>query len=591
MFLEGEVNWALVFGVAAAISAVVAIMGFIAAARWGLAYRNATARLEHALMNHEGSARRLREVLDAIPVALVETDLGGKFIFANRAAHQLLGRRDAELLGLRFHSATWGITYPDGRPVPPDLLPSARALRGQTVKGFQHILANPSSRKKMLVSVTAMPIVGPVGEVIGSTAAIVETESLIQPEAEPAPAPESVVTPVDDGLTRRVFDAASSALVVVDARDHVREANHTALEHHGLDADAVEGLDFADLFLSLEARAAGRMALNAARSAEPGAAEPFAASSGLTWRILPLPGEDGALLLAGERTPEPLPETPAEAPVEIATDEAADTLRAELNEARARLTALEDRAADDRAELTAARRLENVGRLTGGVAHDFSALLSVMTSALDMLLKQADQPDRVRRLGGAALNAGRRGEALTRRLAAFSQGEDAVMNRLDLSVLLKSMEPTLRQMTGGDDVDLMIEAPDRPMEAVIDPAAFDGAVRALLENALHALEGRGSIAVRLAETSDGDWRLSVRDNGPGMDSDVLARASEPFFTTRDGATGLGLSQAYAFARQSGGRLSLDSVPGEGTEAALVLPSAPEMAGDEAATLEAESAES
>ena len=206
-----------------------------------------------------------------------------------------------------------------------------------------------------------------------------------------------------------------------------------------------------------------------------------------------------------------------------------------------------------------------------------------------MLLKQADQPDRVRRLGGAALNAGRRGEALTRRLAAFSQGEDAVMNRLDLSVLLRSMEPTLRQMAG-EDVDLMIEAPERPMVAVIDPAALDGAVRALLDNALQALEGRGSIAVRLDETPDGQWRLSVRDNGPGMDSDVLARASEPFFTTRDGATGLGLSQAYAFARQSGGRLSLDSAPGEGTEAALILPPAPEAPADlTPATTEAEPA--
>jgi signal transduction histidine kinase len=568
MFLEGEVNWALVFGVAAAICAVVAITGLYAAARWALAYRNATARLDHALMSHEGSARRLREVLDAIPVALVETDLGGKFIFANRAAHQLLGRRDAELLGLRFHSATWGITYPDGRPVPPDLLPSARALRGQTVKGFQHIMANPSSRRKMLVSVTAMPILGPVGEVIGSTAAIVETDSLIQPE--PAPAPEPIVVPVDPGLTRRVFDAASSALVVLDADGRVREANRTALERHGLDAGAVEGLDFADLFLALDERTEGRMALNAARAAEPGAAEPIVAASGLTWRILPLPGEDGALLLAGERTPEPLPETPAEAPGE----DPAEALRAELEEARLRLTALEDRAAGDRAELTAARRLEAVGRLTGGVAHDFSALLGVMTSALDMLLKQADQPDRVRRLGGAALNAGRRGEALTRRLAAFSQGEDAVINRLDLSVLLRGMEPTLRQMAG-EDVDLMIEAPDRPMEALIDPAAFDGAVRALLDNAVQALEGRGSVAIRLDETPEGQWRLSVRDNGPGMESDVLARASEPFFTTRDGATGLGLSQAYAFARQSGGRLAMDSAPGEGTEATLILPPARE----------------
>jgi len=66
MFLEGEVNWALVFGVVAAICVVAAIVGLFAAARWALAYRNATARLEHALLSHEGSARRLREVLDAI---------------------------------------------------------------------------------------------------------------------------------------------------------------------------------------------------------------------------------------------------------------------------------------------------------------------------------------------------------------------------------------------------------------------------------------------------------------------------------------------------------------------------------------------
>ncbi|MFN4295329.1 MAG: PAS domain-containing protein [Brevundimonas sp.] len=591
MFLEGEVNWALVFGMAAAICAVAAITGLSAAARWGLAYRNATARLDHALMSHEGSARRLREVLDAIPVALVETDMSGKFIFANRAAHQLLGRRDAELLGLRFHSATWGITYPDGRQIPPDLLPGARALRGQTVKGFQHIMANPSSRRKMLVSVTAMPILNPVGEVIGSTAALVETESLIQPE----PAPELVAAPVDPGLTRRVFDAASSALVVLDAEGRVREANRTALEHHGLDADAVKGLDFAELFLSLDESAQGRMALKTARTAEPGMAGSITTAAGLTWRILPLPGEDGALLLAGERTPAPMREAgdgnSAESRRAIPLEEADDVLRADLEQARARLTALEERAAEDRAQLTTARRLETVGRLTGGVAHDFSALLGVMTSALDMLLKQADQPDRVRRLGGAALNAGRRGEALTRRLAAFSQGEDAVMNRLDLSVLLKSMEPTLRQIAG-EDVDLMIEAPDRPMDAVIDPSAFDGAVRALLENAVQALEGRGSVAIRLDETADGQWRLSVRDNGPGMGGDVLARASEPFFTTRDGAAGLGLSEAYAFALQSGGRLAMDSAPGEGTEAALILPPAAETPAEPApAAPEAESAAS
>ena len=581
MFLEGEVNWVVVLGVVAGVAVLLAVLGLIAAVRWAGSYRNATARLEHLLISHEGSDRRLREVLDAIPVALVETDLAGKFIFANRAAHRLLGRRDAELLGLRFHSATWGITYPDGRTIPPDLLPSARALRGQTVKGFQHVMANPSTRTRMLVSVTAMPILNGLGEVIGSTAAIVETDSLIQPE--PAPAAE---VEAGEDLTRRVFDAASSAVVVLDGHGRALEANQAALDLAGLEAEAVRGQDFTELFLGLEERAEGRMALNAARAAEPGAAEPLVTASGVRWRILPLAGgDDGALLLAGER---PAPETPGE---ESGADaDPVQALRSELEDAQARADALEGRVAEGEAELKAARRLETVGRLTGGVAHDFAALLAVMTSALDMLMKQADQPERVRRLAGAALNAGRRGEDLTRRLSAFSQGQDAATNRLDLGVLLRAMEPALRDMAG-PDVDLMIEAPDQPMAAEIDPAAFDGAVRALTANAVQAVEGRGSVAVRLQAMPDGELRLSVRDDGPGMEPETLTRAPEPFFTTRPGAAGLGLSQAYAFARMSGGRLILNSTPGGGTEAAVVLPAAPDAPASDTETPPAEPAES
>ncbi|MCQ4004980.1 PAS domain-containing protein, partial [Klebsiella pneumoniae] len=128
MVMEGQIDWTLVF-------ALLAVLGFalaIAAWVWAMTRRTRTeatgSALDAANRRAEAAETRTLEILNAIPVALVETDKQGKFIFANRAAHQLLGRRDAELLGLRFHSATWGITYPDGRPVPPDLLPSARAL-------------------------------------------------------------------------------------------------------------------------------------------------------------------------------------------------------------------------------------------------------------------------------------------------------------------------------------------------------------------------------------------------------------------------------------------------------------------------------
>ena len=597
MFLEGQVNWMWVLGAVAAVGWVVGLVALWFAFRNGTRHVSTSDQLDLVQRVAEDSQKRLFETLNAIPVALVETDRQGKFVFANRAAHQLLGRKDAELIGLRFHSATWGITFPDGRPVPPDLLPSARALRGQTVRGFQHLLANPASRRKMLVSVTAMPIENELGQITGSTAAIVETEALQIPEqaAPEFPTPEPVAT-VSDDLTRRVFDAASSALVVVGANGRIREANRTALLVLGRpEADG----DFSDLFLEEDERVEGRQALSAALAAPAGEAEPFISrrgeEGGIRWSMLPLADAEGridALLLAGERaepiaSPAPVvlevaAEPPAVSDETLALREAAEEARRQAAEALAAAAAAREeaqtahaaarKAAEDaQAELAGGRRMESVGRLTGGLAHDFNALLGVMTGALDMMLRQADDPARVRRIGQAALAAGQRGELLTRRLTAFSQGDDEpVLRALDAGVLLRGMETRLRAL-GGPGVDLMIEGPSGAAPVRLDPVSFEGAVRGLTQNAIDAVAGRGSVAVRLETLLEGGVRLSVRDSGPGMDRELAARAVEPFFTTREGAAGLGLSQAYAFARQSGGVLSIDSNPGEGAEVSITLP--------------------
>ena len=621
MFLEGQINWMWVLGALAIGGHVLAVIAIWFAVRKRGQHVDASGQLDLVQRVAEDSQKRLFETLNAIPVALVETDKQGKFVFANRAAHQLLGRRDAELIGLRFHSATWGITFPDGRPVPPDLLPSARALRGQTVKGFHHLMSNPATRKKMLVSVTAMPIENELGQITGSTAALVETDGLQMPEVIQ---PEPIVV-VESDLTRRVFDAASSALVVVSASGVVREANRTALLVLG--RDVAEG-DFADLFLGEDERVEGRQALRVALSAPAGEAEPFTsrngAPEGIRWSMLPLTDAEGrvdALLLAGERADPVVEEIAVETPVEPAEDqpveamtfavaeepetpgepeapeaseetltlrEEAETARRQAEEALAAAAAAREEVEAARAvarkaqedaqlELQGGRRMESVGRLTGGLAHDFNALLGVMTGALDMMLRQADDPARVRRLGQAALAAGQRGEQLTRRLTAFSQGDDApVFQTLDAAVLLRGMETRLRAMAG-PGIDLMIEGPSTEAPVRLDPVAFEGAVRALTQNAVEAVGSKGSVAVRLETLLEGGLKLSVRDTGPGMDRELAARAVEPFFTTREGAAGLGLSQAYAFARQSGGVLSIDDVIDGGAEVSITLPQPPAQA--------------
>ncbi|WP_443748463.1 PAS domain S-box protein [Asticcacaulis solisilvae] len=184
--------------------------------------------------------RRMFNVLNAVPVALVETDNTGKFTFANKAAHALLGRKDNELIGLRFHSATWGIAFPDGRTIPADMLPIARTLRGQTVKGFQHLIVNHGSHDKILVSVTSMPIMNSNGEVIGSTSAMVEIE---------ATAGEGV----DDiaGIWRgHWFAAAAAPFWGLDPKGQILDVNTAALDAFDMKREDVLGQNWAQLFVA-----------------------------------------------------------------------------------------------------------------------------------------------------------------------------------------------------------------------------------------------------------------------------------------------------------------------------------------------------
>ncbi len=184
--------------------------------------------------------RRMFNVLNAVPVALVETDNTGKFTFANKSAHTLLGRKDNELIGLRFHSATWGITFPDGRAIPADMLPIARTLRGQTVKGFQHMIVNHGSHDKVLVSATSMPIMNSNGEVIGSTSAMVEIE---------ATAGEGV----DDiaGIWRgHWFAAAAVPFWGLDPKGQILDVNAAALDAFDLKREDVLGQNWAQLFVA-----------------------------------------------------------------------------------------------------------------------------------------------------------------------------------------------------------------------------------------------------------------------------------------------------------------------------------------------------
>ena len=251
MFLENDTNLTLVFAIAAGVALLLAIIAFLLLARTAAARKRLEDRLSQLERAGDHTERRMFTILNSIPVALVETDTAGRFIFANKAAHALLGRKDAELIGLRFHSATWGITYPDGKLIPPDLLPAARALRGQTVKGFQHLLINPNTRKRILVSVTAMPVMNDLGEVIGSTAAMVETEELAAPQAE-APEPGAPW-----------MELSGEALLALDPEGKVREISRGGASLLGRPPSEILGADWFEAFTPEAERTEARTAFKA----------------------------------------------------------------------------------------------------------------------------------------------------------------------------------------------------------------------------------------------------------------------------------------------------------------------------------------
>ena len=235
------------------------------------------------------------------------------------------------------------------------------------------------------------------------------------------------------------------------------------------------------------------------------------------------------------------------------------------------------------AALRRAQKLEAVGQLTGGVAHDFNNLLTIIVGALDLMQRHPEDAARRARMVEAAQGAARRGERLTQQLLAFSRRQALKPERISVDALLKESEPLLRRAVG-EAVGLSIAAGAPNALAYVDPSQFEAAVMNLVVNARDATPPGGSIRVEtfrhglaageVEDTPAGEYLcVAVHDTGEGMNADVIARVFEPFFTTKETGrgTGLGLSQAYGFARQSGGAIAVESAPGQGATVRIYLP--------------------
>jgi PAS domain S-box-containing protein len=254
---------------------------------------------------------------------------------------------------------------------------------------------------------------------------------------------------------------------------------------------------------------------------------------------------------------------------------------------------LEQRVANEVAErskaedaLRQAQKLEAIGQLTGGVAHDFNNLLTVIQSATDLLRRRDLTEERRQRYIDTISDTTERAAKLTSQLLAFSRRQALSPSVFDLAERLSGITEMLKTVVG-QRVVIALDIAEAPALVEADANQFETALINLAANARDAMDGQGNFTIRLFQAARlpktviwPEWAkpenyiaVSVRDTGCGINAACHERIFEPFFTTKavGRGTGLGLSQVYGFARQSGGEVMVDSIPGEGATFTLYLP--------------------
>ncbi|MCA1910070.1 MAG: cache domain-containing protein [Magnetospirillum sp.] len=240
---------------------------------------------------------------------------------------------------------------------------------------------------------------------------------------------------------------------------------------------------------------------------------------------------------------------------------------------------------DTERRLMEAQRLNAVGQLSGGLAHDFNNLLSIIIGNLAAARERYAAVDGLDEFLEPAQRAGRRGADITSRLLAFSRRQPLKPQPVDVGALIREMAVLLRRSLPSS-IHMVLPPEDVPCWAIADQNQLENALVNMVLNARDAMPGGGRLQVGARirpldvpemfdemAPADDYLEIVVADSGQGFDTDSLARAFEPFYTTKEQGSGLGLSMVYGFVKQSHGFIRIDSKPGEGATLTILLPRA------------------
>jgi len=481
-----------------------------------------------------------RIVVDAITdCAIYRLDVDGVVMSWNAGAQKLKGYTAEEVIGQSFSRF---FTEEDRRDGLPQRILNASARDGRFQTEGWRVRKDGS---RFWAQVIVDPIQSPDGFLIGF--------AKVTRDASDHKFAEEALREREAQFRLLVERVADCGIFTLDAAGYVASWNRAATRALGYTLDEIIGVHFSQ-FYAKEDRDSGQPQATLEAAIRDGRVETHA------WHVR----KDGHRFWAH------IVIEPIRRPDGTLTGFAKFTR--DITEVRETRQAL----SETREALLQAQKMEAIGRLSAGVAHDFNNILQSIVSALELVLDDLPIGAPGREFADVALKAAVRGSSLTHHLLSYARKQVLRPETLHLAPFLSEMENLLSR-TLGPQIIVMVSPGVTPAVRV-DPGQLQTALLNLAINASHAMPQGGTlrIATNVETEQERDWVcIIVTDTGTGMDEATLALAVEPFFTTKGrNGSGLGLPMVQGFVEQSGGRFSITSAPGRGTTVQLRLPASP-----------------
>jgi two-component system cell cycle sensor histidine kinase/response regulator CckA len=471
----------------------------------------------------EASERRFRGAFDDAAVGMVLTDPVGRILRVNPVFAEMLRYAPKELEGRTIEE----VTHPEDRQeIKADIQLMIEGRKDRRIADKRYVRSDGSL---VYVHVGVSPVRDADGAVSMFIAQAEDVSELRRVQAELADS---------ERLRRALVENSRDLLMVLDLDGTVRLASHSTEGILGYRPDQVVGRSLRELIHPDDYDGLWERLLATAAGAAPGTAVTRVRTT--DGRFLPLEG-----LLAATRSDDG-------APAFFVVSARDVSERIQLEE-----------------QLQRAQKLEAVGRLAGGIAHDFNNLLLAIRGNGELALRNLEHErpgaEQVREI----LEAADRASNLTRQLLAFSRRQVLHPDVLDLRDVVADMVTLLRRLIG-ENIELTTTWPDEPVWVEADQSQLEQVVANLAVNAREAMPAGGQLRFEI-ERSEQQALLRVSDTGVGMDTETASRVFEPFFTSKDEGTGLGLATVHGIVTQSGGEITFTTVPGIGTTFEITLP--------------------